>query len=156
MWKKKKISHKKKCFLPLRFRTCRTVCQSQIRFDTIAVNNEKQCEPFETKWRVLARAKLEINISAIFTLKSVLFTCSKTKAGVRDWKKKQRKVCDIGNLAHKIKWSKRGVKITTGSLTISNSEMIFGPPLRFSKIFISLLIFFFLTGCKKTKQKQIQ
>lgn len=47
-----------------------------------------------------------------------------------------------------LQWKKEN-KITTGSLTISNSEMIFGPPRRFSRIFISLLIFFFLTGCEQ-------
>ena len=40
---------------------------------------------------------------------------------------------------------------TTGSFTTSRRLIILGPPLRFSKIFISLFIFFFLTGCKENK-----
>ena len=40
---------------------------------------------------------------------------------------------------------------TTGSLTTSRRLIILGPPRRFSKIFISRLIFFFLTGCKRNK-----
>lgn len=35
---------------------------------------------------------------------------------------------------------------------MANREMMFVPPRKFSKIFISLLIFFFLTGCKNVKQ----
>lgn len=38
--------------------------------------------------------------------------------------------------------------LTTGSFTIANKEITFVPPRRFSSILISLLIFFFLTGCK--------
>ena len=38
---------------------------------------------------------------------------------------------------------------THGSLTTSMSAMMLGPPLRFSKILISRLIFFFFTGCKE-------
>ena len=47
--------------------------------------------------------------------------------------------------------------LTTGSLTMSKSVMMLGPPRRFSRILISRLIFFFFTGCvaKETKQ-QIQ
>lgn len=40
---------------------------------------------------------------------------------------------------------------TTGSFTTSRRLIILGPPLRFSRIFISLFIFFFLTGCKENK-----
>lgn len=36
--------------------------------------------------------------------------------------------------------------LTTGSLTTSKRLIMLGPPLKFSKIFISLFIFFFLTG----------
>lgn len=38
--------------------------------------------------------------------------------------------------------------LTTGSLTIATNAITLVPFLRFSKILISLLIFFFFTGCK--------
>lgn len=38
--------------------------------------------------------------------------------------------------------------LTTGSFTMSASVMMLGPPRKFSKIFISRLIFFFFTGWK--------
>lgn len=37
--------------------------------------------------------------------------------------------------------------VTTGSLTVSTRRMMLVPPRRFSRILISRLIFFFLTGC---------
>lgn len=40
-----------------------------------------------------------------------------------------------------------GSRLTTGSLTVSTSRMMLVPPRRFSRILISRLIFFFLTGC---------
>lgn len=49
---------------------------------------------------------------------------------------------------HGPRHSPRGTTLTTGSLTMAYRRIIFVPPLRFSRIFISLLIFFFFTGCK--------
>lgn len=43
---------------------------------------------------------------------------------------------------------------TTGSLTVSTSRMMLVPPRRFSRILISLLIFFFLTGWIHGRNKQ--
>ena len=45
---------------------------------------------------------------------------------------------------------------TQGSLTTSNSVTMLGPPLKFSNIFISRFIFFFLTGCKVKHQSHIR
>ena len=53
-------------------------------------------------------------------MKSVLLTYSKIRLGVLLW----------------------------GSRTISKSLMMFGPPVRFCKILISRLIFFFFTGLR--------
>lgn len=77
--------------LPLRSHTCRIGCRSLTVFDTIAVEKHgkswiRPTLPFI--WNLWQDFIWGCKSS---TLKSVLFTCSKTKAGVRDLEKKKRK-----------------------------------------------------------------
>lgn len=39
-----------------------------------------------------------VNRELVFTLKSVLFTCSKTRAGVRDWEEKDKNYVNVWTL----------------------------------------------------------
>lgn len=68
----------------------------------------------------------------------MLSTCSKINAGVLDCNKFIHR--QVTHIILQI--------LTHGSFTTSRSEIIFGPPLRLSRILISLLIFFFFTGYK--------
>lgn len=69
--------------------------------------------------------------------------------------KRENKKTILQSLIHSVKTLQvtREKKITTGSLTIAINVMTLVPPLRFSKILISLLIFFFFTGWKQHKMK---
>lgn len=55
-------------------------------------------------------------------------------------------------LQHASKWL--SYWLTTGSLTVSTRRMMLVPPRRFSRILISRLIFFFLTGYKRNRETQ--
>lgn len=60
-------------------------------------------------------------------------------------------------MAHAQAWQTDGEmlwqKPTTGSLTVSTRRIMLVPPLKFSRILISRLIFFFLTGCKSDSMR---
>lgn len=74
------------------------------------------------------------------------------KAGLNDegWGREQKEAsCAPGQTPSQPWWALLTPTIlTTGSFTMSASVMMLGPPLKFSKIFISRLIFFFFTGWK--------
>lgn len=152
--KTKKISNKKTCFLPLRFRTCRTVCQSQIRFDTIAVKNEKQCEPFEAKI-VLAQPNWRSTYQRSLPWSLCCSHVQRPKQEFETKKKKQRKVWDIDNLAHTKKKIKKGwkLKLPQDPWRYLTVRWYLGRPLDFPRsLFLSWFSFSWPAVKKKTKK----